>query len=147
MSAPIAGVPTTLPLPLWRGGGTMHDASAPGADLTSYRLLGVVLASDVDEDALTYLEQVIGYAWPANMTGVPRIGEGRVSVHGTVVVFDADVSLRRRRTRDREEATKTLTEQIRQYYSEGSLLRRDGSRLVDRPKDIYLPEVVGFMIG
>jgi len=125
----------------------MHDASAPGADLTSYRLLGVVLASDVDEDALTYLEQVVGYAWPANMTGVPRISEGRVSVHGTVVVFDADVRLRQSRTRCREEATKALTEQIRQYYSEGSLLRRDGTRLVDRPENVDLPEVVGFMIG
>ena len=134
-------------MPLWRGGHQLHPIDHPATDFDSYTLFGVVLDDEPDEDALAYLEQIVGYAWPANMSGVPTIGEGRVSVHETTVVFDADIRLRRTRTRTREEATRTLAEQITAYYRDGSPERKDTSRLVDRPDDVALPTIIGFMLG
>lgn len=119
----------------------------PATDLNSYTLFGVVLDDEPDEDAVTYLEQIVGYAWPANMSGVPAIGEGRVSVHQTTVVFDADIQLRHSRTRTREEATRTLAEQITTYYRDGSPMRKDTTQLVNRPDDIALPTIIDFMVG
>ena len=145
MSSP--AVSARLALPGWRGGVTLRAVSSRGTDLSSYRLFGIVLDAEPDEDALTYLEQIVGYAWAANMTGVPPIGDGRVSVHGTVVVVDADIAFRRSRSRSREQATRDLITQTRDYYAAGSPARKNGTRLVERPDDVTLPEVVGFMVG
>ncbi|MDH6283965.1 hypothetical protein [Prescottella agglutinans] len=147
MSAATTGLPASVELPAWRGGKTLRPLPRPDAALRQYEVLGIVLAEEPDEDALTYLEQIVGYAWRANMTGVPPIGDGRVSVHGTVVVVDAAIAFRRSRSRSREQATHDLVNQIRGDYRDGSPERRDGTRLVDRPTAVQLPELIGFMIG
>lgn len=134
-------------LPAWRGGAVLRPLSAPDVDFDRYTRFGVIFDDEPDEDAVTYLEQVVGYAWAANMAGVPTIDEGRVSVHDTTVVFDADIQLRRGKTRTREEATRALAAQVLTFYAEGSPVRKDGLRLVDRPNDVVLPAVVGFMVG
>ena len=134
-------------LPSWRGGAVLRPLSASDVDFDGYTRFGVIYDDEPDEDAVAYLEQVVGYAWASNMAGVPTIDEGRVSVHDTTVVFDADIRLRRDRTRTREEATRALAAQVLTYYAEGSPVRRDGLRLVDRPDGVVLPELVGFVLG
>lgn len=68
-------------------------------------------------------------------------------MHDTTVVFDADIRLRRMRTRTRDEATRALAAQVLTYYAEGSPVRRDGVRLVARTDDVALPKIVGFGVG
>ncbi|CAG7636977.1 hypothetical protein SIM91_05280 [Rhodococcus opacus] len=134
-------------LPTWRGGNVLCPLNDAGVDFEAYTRFGITFDDEPDEDAVAYLEQVVGYAWPANMTGVPKIDEGRVSVHDTTVVFDADIRLRRHKTRTSEDATRALAANVLTYYAEGSPVRKDGNRLVNRPGNVALPSIVGFVLG
>lgn len=137
-----------LRLPAWRGGNVLRLLADTAADMSRYTRFGVVFDAEPDEDAVTYLAQVVGYAWPGNMAGVPKIEEGRVSVHDdTIVVFDARIRLRRNGTRAEVQATRDLASQVEEYYSVGSPVRKNGTRLVNRPTDVTLPAIVGFMVG
>lgn len=136
-----------LRLPGWRGGSALRRLTDPTADLSRYTRFGVVFDAEPDEDAVAYLAQVVGYAWPGNMAGLPKIDDGRVSVHDTTVVFDAEIRLRRNGTRTGAQATRDLALQVETYYPEGSPVRKDGTRLVHRPTDRTFPAITGFMVG
>lgn len=141
-----ASVHTRMTLPPWRGGATLTPVSEGSACLDRYSRIGICFDDEPDEDALDYLEQVVGYAWSAHMHGVAPFDEGRISTHDTIVVLDAEVRSRICKTRTRAKATLDLVEAISRYYVEGSPLRLDGKRLVERPTG-DLPSITGFLIG
>jgi hypothetical protein len=142
----VTAVPRQFVLPSWRGEVLESVEANPGA-LEWYDLLGVCFATSPDDEVVDYLEQVVGYAWTKHMRGAPPTADGRVSVHDSVVVFDANVRHRTNRTRSRTQATHDLIGDLRTLYREGSPIRRDGGRLIDPPVGVSLPDVIGYLVG
>ena len=141
------GVPPQFALPSWRGD-VLESVDANPSALEWYDLLGVCFATSPDDEVVDYLEQIVSYAWKKHMNGAPPIADGRVSVHDAMVVFDANVRHRTTRTRTRTQATYDLIGDLRTMYREGSPARKkDGSRLIEPPAGVSLPDVVDVFVG